>query len=131
IIKTFIIGPLKHASATDVYNVIRDVYRESMNQNSRFGNFVGGVGFFGAAGARIPVQNTDQYGNPKGVTLSVGVDEKTNSVIVACPKGMYEDIKKLVEEIDLAASTSNQVVQVKIVKGIDPSILQDAIDAIQ
>src|SRR5205814_982777 len=35
LIKTFVKGPLKFANAIDVANVIRDVYRESMNNNFR------------------------------------------------------------------------------------------------
>src|SRR5438105_14816295 len=42
VIKTWII-PLMHASATEVANVIRDVYREHMDKNAVTGGF-GGFG---------------------------------------------------------------------------------------
>ncbi len=38
IIKTFVIGPLKYANATDVAYVIKSVYRESMNNSPRGGS---------------------------------------------------------------------------------------------
>ncbi|MBI3410657.1 MAG: hypothetical protein HY040_20160 [Planctomycetes bacterium] len=130
-IKTFTIGPLKYANATDVANVIKDVYRESMNNNGRTVGGFGGPFGFGFAAARGQQQNIDANGNPKGVTLSVGVDDKSNSLIVACPTPMYEDIDKLVKQLEIAASDSRQTVKVVSVKGVDPTLVQQAIDALQ
>lgn len=129
-IQTHIIGPLKHANATDVAGVIRDVYRESMNNNTRtgfggFSPFGGGLG--GGSNQRM---NIDANGNPRGVSLSVGVDDKTNSIVLACPKSLYEDIKKLVDQLEIGASDSKQVVKVLKVN-IDPLLLEQAVDAIQ
>ena len=40
------------------------------------------------------------------------MDDRTNSLVVACPTPMYEDIKKLVAQLEKAASDSTQQVQV-------------------
>ena len=125
IIKTFIIGPLKYASATDVSYVLRDVYRESMNNNRGFTGQIATL-ITGGRGS-----NLDANGNPKGVSLSLGVDDKTNSLIVACPTSMYEEINKLVEQMEIAASDTKQTVRIVQVKGVDPALIQQAIDAIQ
>src|SRR5262249_37915493 len=48
ILKTYLIGPLKYSNATEVANVIRDVYREFINNNSNsngFGATFGGFSF--------------------------------------------------------------------------------------
>jgi type II secretory pathway component GspD/PulD (secretin) len=132
-----ILGPFTHILASDAYNVIREVFRESMNNNSRLAQFApsGGTGFsFGGGGGSSSrgVQNIDANGNPRGVLLSMAVDEKTNSLFVACPDKLYTDIKKLVQMLeDKAKEPSPQVIEVVPVKGVDPNLLQHAIDAVQ
>jgi type II secretory pathway component GspD/PulD (secretin) len=122
IIKTHLIGPLQHAYAVDVADVIRDVYHESMNNNPNRG--------FGVAFGQQKL-NIDQNGNSKGVTLSVSTDNRTNCLIVSCPTPMYDDIKKLVKELDDNAKPSTQIVRVVPVPGVDPALVQQALDAIQ
>jgi type II secretory pathway component GspD/PulD (secretin) len=136
IIKTHPLIKMTHASATEVANVIRDVYRESMNNNPINVGFGGGFGGFGPfGGGRFrggqPVQNVDANGNPRGVSLSVGVDDRSNSLIVSCSDAMFKDVKKLAEELDKAAANATRTVRVVSVKGIDPLLVQQAIDAIQ
>lgn len=145
-IRTHIIGPLQFAHAVDVASVIQSVYRESMNNNptpirggsSSFGLFGGstfgggfGISPFGSSSSRSQVMNVDANGNPRGVTLSLGIDDRTNSLIVACPTPMYEDIKKLVEQLEKGASDAKQVVKILNVKGVDPELVQQALEAIQ
>ncbi len=122
---------LKHAQAVDIYFVLRDVFRESMNNTRRFDN---SVAFYGPLGsfARQPGQNVDAYGNPRGVTLSLAVDDRTNSLIVSSPKNMYEEIKDLAEKLDEAAKEYTQeVVEVVTIQGVDPQVVQRAVEAIQ
>jgi general secretion pathway protein D len=128
VIKTFVIGPLKYAYAIDVASVIRDVYRESMNNNFRG---LGQISSPFTGSTRAPASNLDANGNPKGVTLSLGIDDKTNSLIVACPTSMYNDIKKLVEQMEIAASDTKQTVKIVQVKGVDPALIQQALDVLQ
>ncbi len=165
VIKTWIIGPLQYSAANDVYYVLRDVYRESMNNNSRAALFAGGISPFG--GNRQQMQNLDQHGNPMGVSLSIGVDDKTNSLIVACSENLYKDLDKLVDLLEETNSPyyfervdgkkvrgpdgkdklvmvkgpdgkltpkireQREVVRVEYVRGVDPNVLQDAIDRLQ
>jgi type II secretory pathway component GspD/PulD (secretin) len=130
--KTFIL-PLHFASANDIANVLRDVYREHINNNplpgqgGRGGRFAFRFGGFGGGGG----QNVDANGNPRGVDLSIGVDDRTNSLIVDCTEAMYQDVNKLVNQLDLAAKDSRRTVKVVALKNIDPALVQQAIDAIQ
>src|SRR5262249_8514289 len=121
-------GPFKSASALDVASILRDVYRESMDNNARRLGQVSNP-FTGAT--RAPSLNIDANGSPKGVSLSLGVDEKTNTVIVACPTSMYEDIKRLTDQLDAAAADTKQTVKIVRIQGIAPDLIQFALDAIQ
>ncbi len=134
--KTYVIGPLKYANATDVAALVKDVYREHINNNP-----VGGVsqptgGFspfsgFSRRSRGVPNQNIDANGNPRAVDLSIGIDDRSNSLVVMCSKAMYEDIKKLADSLDSAAHDSTRTVEVVRLQGVDPVLVQQAIDAIQ
>ena len=137
--KTYVIGPLKYANATDVASLVKDVYREHINNNPVGGVTGGGGGFnpfspFGGFGGRrrsSSNQNVDANGNPRAVDLSVGVDDRSNSLVVMCSKSMYEDVKKLADSLDDAARDSNRTIRVVKLQGVDPAMVQQAIDAIQ
>jgi len=120
------IGPLRYTNADDIASVIKDVYRESMNQNpqSRF-----------PFGMNLKM-GIDPNGNPKGVLLSLGVDNRTNMLIVACPPPMQKELQELVFLLEDAAETATavsgtQVVEFVKIKGGISGSLQQAIDAMQ
>ena len=130
-IKTFVIGPLKHTNADDVAGVIKDLYRESMNANP-----VAKRGILPFRGGRNLKRGIDPNGYPKGVLLSLSVDNRTNSLVVACSTAMKNDIDALVTMLEKTAKenttvSGTQVVQVIQLKGINPQFLQQSIDAIQ
>jgi type II secretory pathway component GspD/PulD (secretin) len=124
--------PLKHANATEVSNTIKEAYREYMNRDA-FNITVGGFpGFgFGRVARTTGNPNVDANGNPRTVSLSVGVDDRSNRLILVCSERLYDDIKKLIEQLDQAAKDSTRTVKVISVKGIDPALVQQAVDAIQ
>ena len=130
-IKTFVIGPLKHTNADDVAGVMKDLYRESMNANP-----VAKRGILPIRGGRNLKRGIDPNGYPKGVLLSVSVDNRTNSLVLACSTAMKKDIDALVTMMEKTAEenttvSGTQVVEVVRLKGINPQFLQQAIDAIQ
>ncbi|HEV3262770.1 MAG TPA: secretin N-terminal domain-containing protein, partial [Gemmataceae bacterium] len=122
--KTYII-PLEFAHAADVADVIRDVYREHMNTNPLPGQ-VGGFGGF-----RFLAAQAASNSNGKPVDLSVGVDSRTNSLVVSCSANMYKDIKKLAAQLDKGSKDTTRTVRVVPLKGVDPALVQRALDAIQ
>src|SRR4029077_13356942 len=65
------IGPLKNLYATDIYAMLRELYRESMDNNSRRGPRGGGLSKLINGDTRVQTLNIDANGNPKGVTLTL------------------------------------------------------------
>jgi len=133
LLRTWVIGPLKNTRAVDVARVLRDVYHESLNNNPSITTLGGGpFGFFGTQQRGTGfVQNVDANGNPTGVTLSVGVDDQTNTLALHCSRAMYEDIRKLVAQLEKAGADSTRTVRVMSIRGVDPLLVQQAIDSIQ
>ena len=64
------------------------------------------------------------------VKMSIGVDTRTNSVVVAAPEPLFEEVRKLVETLDQAASEENQTVQVLSLRNSNPETIRDALGTI-
>lgn len=129
--QTHIIGPFQAAKADDILDVIRDVYRDSLNSNNPNVRGGGGGPFFFGGGGQPTQRLTDANGNPKPAALTIGVQESTNSLIVRCSDALFKDIDKLAKDLDGAARGSPRSIRVVAVKGFDPQLLQQAIDALQ
>jgi hypothetical protein len=130
VIKTHPPIRLANMHVTDAYYILRDIFRESMNNNARGGQF-GGIAGILAGNNQAPVLNIDANGNPKGFVLTMSYDNNTNSLIVACPQPMYDDIKKLVGQMDATAAEHKQSVKFIRVPGVDPALIHQALEAIQ
>jgi type II secretory pathway component GspD/PulD (secretin) len=128
IIRTFLLGPLRYAVASEVASALRNVYKEQMNANptpSTVANMPRRLQ------RRLQNMNVDANGNLRTVSLSIGVDERTNSVVVACPEKLYMDVKSVVDQLEAASMQADKTVRVVAVKGLDPTLIQAAIDAVQ
>jgi type II secretory pathway component GspD/PulD (secretin) len=131
--RTWIVGPLRYASAAEIAGVVREVYREHMSTGSvvtQIGGFGGGFppGEFGGIGAQ---PSASVGGTTKPIDLSIGVDDRSNSLILNCSSALRDDVKQLAERLDESAKNSRRTVRVIAVNGISPLLVQQAIDAIQ
>jgi type II secretion system protein D len=127
IARTFVLGPYKFASVTDLSNTIKDVYREQMNQNpsTSSGGRLPGFAFI------APNRNVDAAGNPRNVNLSVGVDEQTNTLVVNCSEALKNDIEKMCNSLEEKAKDNKRTVTIMSLPGADATQVQKALDAIQ
>ena len=128
VIKTHVLPPLRYANANEVAQVIQNVYREFMSPEVRTtNNRQRGPG--GRFGPFQPI--LDNNGNARDVALSIGVDDRTNSIILACSEKLFTDVKKLVDHLDDQARDATKTIKVVPLVGLDPALAQQAIDAIQ
>jgi type II secretion system protein D len=122
---------LKFALASEVANVLQQVYRDYVTSSNRGGNntFQGMVPFqFGG-------QDQGGGGGGRGganrvVSLSIGVDTMNNSLIISCPKELFQRIKLVVESMDTSAAGNTKTVVVREIKNLDPLLVQQAMDTI-
>lgn len=128
VVRTYVLPPLSYTNATDVASVITEVYREYMNENPRATQTSSR-----SSRSRGSTQNrnVDAYGNPRPVQLSVGVDERTNSLILATTEKLHKEVSDLVKQLDENAKNTKQVVKLISVPGVDPAVIQQAVDALQ
>jgi type II secretory pathway component GspD/PulD (secretin) len=124
---------LKTANAADVSSNIRELYRQVMDVNplpgqpgsDRLGYQ---IALSGNPNIGRPV---DVNGVPRAASLTIGVDERSNSLLVQCSDALFEEVKKLADDLDEAAKNPNRRVQVRFTRGLDPTLVQQVVDSIQ
>lgn len=125
--------PVLYQDANEVANIVKGVYSErvagAQSQNRQpspqdFINALRGGGRGGRGGG-------GQSENNKPVPISISVDARSNSLIVAAPPQDFEDIRDLVEVIDQSGMESEEEVVVLPLKGnVNPTVVQNAVSAI-
>jgi type II secretory pathway component GspD/PulD (secretin) len=118
---------LRYAVAYNVADTIETLHSQEIDRNPS-PNQGGRAAFFARLAGN---QNVDANGNPRPVTLSITTDDPSNSLIVSCTEGMYKDIKTLAQKLDEYAKDDKKTIKIVRIKGIDPALLQKAIDLIQ
>ena len=62
--------------------------------------------------------------------MTVGVDSRSNSVIVTAPEPLFRQVEALVQQIDQPGSTDTDVVSVVPIKVSDPELVQKTLNSI-
>jgi type II secretory pathway component GspD/PulD (secretin) len=110
--------PLYNTDATTVAGIVQEVYRDRMvlsSAQTQGGQMAGPQAFLqmmtGGRGGRGGRGGNQQQGDetPK---MSISVDVRSNSLIVAAPESLFEDVRQLVETLDTVTPDANDSVQV-------------------
>ena len=98
--RTWILGPLKNTTAAEVAQVLEGAYREAMGSTSQsqVGGFPG-FSFFGFQGQQQQGRgagqaDTSKSGKATTAKLSLGVNDRTNTLVAVCSTAMYKDVKE-------------------------------------
>ncbi len=141
--------PLIHTSAEDMMAIVKAQYADRLmttssgnrnQQNQRGGNnsaeqlrrLFGGGGGGGRGGGNNSVPEVREE-RPK---LVVGVDSRSNSLIVTAPEPLFQEVKALVTALDQAGFDSTEVVRVVSPQNATVTVIQKSLqgmfgDAIQ
>lgn len=120
--KRYLIGPLKNALATEMVEIIKEIFKEYMSKPAQ--PAVPQMGFpFG----RLPTQ--DQNSNLESISITVAADERTNTIILNAPESIYQQVLAMVEELDKNSAETTRTVRV-FRTNVDPALIQRAYDAI-
>lgn len=120
--------PVQYSDANQIATVVREVFAaqlyDSQNRNQR-GN-VPNLGMaFGGFGMTQPRQS--RVGENLQGKLTVGVDEKTNSIVVAAPAEIYREVENLVRTLDESARTQGRAARVVTLKNTNPQVIEQAL----
>lgn len=82
----------------------------------------------GGGGGR---QNSRQQAKSEPAKMTIGVDSDSNSLIVAAPEPLYQEVKTLVEELDhQAVANRDESMQMVKLKGTSPAVMQRALQSL-
>jgi type II secretory pathway component GspD/PulD (secretin) len=129
--------PVLHKEAHEIADIIRDIYADRMVQSPQqaarpmmmeamaqaFASRAGPPMPWGGGGARQGRRADDQ---PK---LAVSIDAKSNSLIVAAPDPLFQEVKQLVEQLDVMASEQNASVRVVTLHDTGSDAIRQALAA--
>lgn len=132
--------PVVHTQAQEVADIVRQVYADRMIEGTT--PMRGGMGRMGMMGGPYMQMMQGLYGmqqqqqrggrrnNEELPRMSVGVDVRTNALIVAAPDPLFQEVKQLVEQLDAAASAQGQTMRVVTLHRASPEAVQQALSAI-
>ncbi len=121
--------PVLHADVDQVYQVVRDVYKDLLESDQDRGartaanvmaQMMGGGGRRGGGG---------QQSQP-AASLSLGVDRQTSQIIVSSSEAIYEDVRKLVETLDTDAHDARPTVQVISLQNTSTSAIKGTLGSL-
>ena len=136
--------PVDHTRAKDIADVLRQVYAdrlvltlgEEMQQSRTAGRgallpmLMGGMGggrggFEGGGGGGGRGQSAQNQVN----RISIGIDARTNTLIVAAVDPLFEEVKQLVQQLDVAAASENETVRVVTLHRTSAAAVEKALTA--
>lgn len=108
--------PVIHTRADDIATIVKQLYVDRMVEAPR----------------RWPpfLARQESSSKDEATKVSVSVDTRTNTLIVAAPDSLFEEVKQLVNQLDVAAAEQNQTVRVIPLHGSNTSTLETALRAI-
>jgi len=125
--------PLLNTLAEEIATIVKEVYRDRLTSSSgnRSGSGNSPQQFFQAmremrGGGRSGGSNQ----NNQQDKMSVGVDSRTNSLVVVAADALFHEVKELAEQLDQAALESNQTMRVVTLGRASPAAVQEALSSL-
>lgn len=120
---------VEHADVDDVAAIVRDVYRDYLESGQLGGGnrnvnplalLMGAQGGGGDGGQR-------RGGRYPEVRLTLGVDRRTNQLIVSAEDSLFRQIEALVRSLDAAAEAAQQTVRVVKLEHTRAAVVQETL----
>lgn len=109
--------PLKQADADEVLAVVKEVFKDYM---------LPGTG----PPINVPGVRVSSTGRARTAAVSVDVDPRSNSLIVAAPEEILKDIEELVKGLELAAADTQKSYRVLPIQNSSPQDVRNALEVL-
>lgn len=131
---------VEHAHAKDIADVLRQIYADRIvvaqgqEQQGRgimpfFMRGMGGGGGGGRGGQEGGGDQGGQNRRDEATRISVGVDTRTNTLVIAATDALFEEVKLVVQQLDVAAASQNETVRVVTLHRTSAAAVQKALAA--
>jgi len=118
---------VQNSGVQEIADIVKQVYADRLVENPAANQPRGFAALImaGRGGNQGSRQSRDDVAK-----MSLGVDTRTNSLIVAAPDALFEEVKQLVGQLDLAAGDQNQTVRVVTLHQTSSTAVEQALAAI-
>jgi len=123
--------PVVHASASEIANVVRTVYPTRIEGSSGQANRQPNPEDFlkllrggnkGGGGSK--------RSEPTQTKMSIGVDERSNSLVVVAPPPLFQEVEALVTLLDTSSEASKETVKIVTLHRANPAAVKTALSAV-
>jgi type II secretory pathway component GspD/PulD (secretin) len=123
--------PVKYTTADSIAAVVRQVYSGRLTAEAGGGaqrqpspqEFIQALRGGGRGGQQ-------QQNKGEEIKMTVGVDTRTNSLIVAAPDYLFNEVKALVEQLDVSELASDQIVRVYSLKSSNADVITRSVASV-
>jgi type II secretory pathway component GspD/PulD (secretin) len=126
--------PVEVADVTEVASIIREVYKEQLDPVG--GNPLAALARGGGGGGGFnPLAMMLGGGQPqgrqqRGIQLTLGIDERTNTLIVSSSEQLFRQVEQLVQAIDQSAREANSTVRVVTLNSSNTAVAGQALSSL-
>jgi type II secretory pathway component GspD/PulD (secretin) len=124
---------LEYSKAQTVADTVKDVYRDLLSKNDKaFGknDRDQSRGFFFGFDGDDSSKKEQKMPKFTGL-LSIGVDEVSNSIVLSAPAYLFDQVKRMIEDLDMAAAPASQMRVIQLGPGMrGPAIRKQLMEAL-
>ena len=124
--------PVYYTTAEEIATVVRSVYANRISSGSSNQQrqpspeeFIRALRGGGRGGGNSSRQSREQQEK-----MTIGVDSRSNSLVVTAPEPLFQEVEALVRQLDRAGSESDEVTQVITLRRTNPATVQQALRSI-
>jgi type II secretory pathway component GspD/PulD (secretin) len=120
--------PVVYTNATEISQVVRQVFSSRIESASGSQRQPSPEEFIRALrGGRGQSSRKSREDTQK---MTIGVDERSNSLVVSAPDDLFRQVEQLVKQLDQASVESEQTLRVVTLRRADPATVQQALLAV-
>jgi hypothetical protein len=122
--------PVFNTQAQEIADILKQVYQNRMVTSAKGGRQPSPEDLIRALRGGRSRGGSKSGSAEEEQKMSIGIDTRTNSIIVAAPEPLLEEVEQLVEQLDLAALDSNdQSVRIVTLHQASPEAVQRALSS--
>lgn len=124
--------PVAHADVDEVSGIIENVFKDYMTAPAAMpgGGGGGGGGFNPLAMLMAAGGGGGDAKQKRGIRLTLGVDRRTNSLIVSADENLFRQVELVVKNLDQAALEANRTIRVVTVNQANSHLVQQALGSL-
>ncbi len=121
---------VEHAEVEEVAAIVREVYKDDLTpEGQQPGQAQNPFAMLMGQGGNNNRGNRGGQQAPRTIKLTLGVDSRTNTLIVSASESLFRQIEALVFSLDDAARDAKRTVRVVDLGGANPAVVQQTLGA--